>query len=798
MKYNISLLIIGILLLVTIKPLASEYEQARRAPRMHTPVWQAFALSDVELTGSYFKKAMDLHKGYLLSLEVDRLIPHVRRSVGLQGKGENYGGWETHGGCSYGHYMSACAMMYASTGDKTFLDRLTYLLNELKECQDRTDDGWFITGKSARDGYLQLLQGKVVLDRPDETGQPWNYNQNGNSWYCIHKIMAGLRDAYLYAGCEQAKAILLPLADFISDIALNSNRDLFESTLSVEQGGMSEVFADIYSITGNTKYMQTAERFNHINVIYPVSNGEDVLFGRHANDQIPKFIGVAREYEFSPNDLYYRAARNFWDMVIQDHTLAIGGNSCYERFGLPGEESKRLDYSSAETCNTYNMLKLSRLLFMLDGDYKYLNYYEHALYNHILASQDPDMPGCVTYYTSLLPGSFKQYSTPFDSFWCCVGTGMENHSKYAESIYFNDSESLLVNLYIPSRLNWKEKELKLTMETRFSESDTITVHVDKTGNFTGSLLFRYPAWVKGDAVILINSKPADAEMHKGSFIRLTSPVKDGDLITLILKRCLHVDYAKDEPHFGSILYGPLLLAGGLGKENLPDDRVSDNRACRASLPAKNIPMLVGPLADLDSWIKCTSQNPLQFIVKNSGGQRDIELIPYFQMHHQRHTVYWKMYASDEFVYRTRSLTDEVKIGDKQDEKRHALTGGKDSVYWHDFFWANNAQYRMAKEGGWFSYTLRIDKKEVKPYNLICRFWGDESDAYLFDILIDGKYLKTVRLDRKRYLTYVDDIFPIPIEWTRGRDRVNVTFRAPDGKNAGGLYDLKITSDINFR
>ena len=199
---------------------ASEYEQVRKAPRVHVPVWQSFALSEVELTDSYFKKAMDLHKGYLLSLDVDRLIPHVRRSVGLQGKGDNYGGWEKHGGCTYGHYMSACAMMYASTGEKALLDKLNYMLDELQECQKQTPDGWFITGKRGKEGYLQLLQGNVVLNQPDETGQPWNYNQNGNSWYCIHKILAGLRDAYVYAGCRQAKDILMPLVGFYFSYSL--------------------------------------------------------------------------------------------------------------------------------------------------------------------------------------------------------------------------------------------------------------------------------------------------------------------------------------------------------------------------------------------------------------------------------------------------------------------------------------------------------------------------------------------------------------------------------------------------
>lgn len=776
---------------------ASEYERVLKAPRVHVPVWQPFALSEVELTDSYFKKAMDLNKEYLLSLDVDRLVPHVRRGVGLQAKGANYGGWETNGGCAYGHYMSACAMMHASTGDKALLDKLDYMLSELRECQKHAADGWFLTDDRGREGYGQLLRGNVTLNRPDETGQPWNYNQNWNSWYCIHKVLAGLRDAYVYAGRGQAKEIMLPLADFVCRVALASNRDLFQSTLSVEQGGMCEVLADIYAITGDRKYMRAAERFNHINVVYPVANGEDVLFGRHANDQIPKFVGAAREYEFSANDIYYRAARNFWDMVVGGHTLVIGGNGCYERFGLPGEETKRLDFTSAETCNTYNMLKLSRMLFMLDGDYSRLNYYERALYNHILASQDPDMPGCVTYYTTLVPGAFKQYSTPFDSFWCCVGTGMENHSKYAESVYFRNGRDLLVNLFVPSRLHWKEKGLELSMETGFPESDTVTVRVDRIGSHKGSILFRYPDWVEGDAVVSVNGRPALTEGRKGECVRLLSPVADGDVITVVFARGLHVDYASDDPHFGSIMYGPIVLAGELGSGDMPEDRVADNRACRDALPAKDIPMLVGTLSDLDSWIQCVSQRPLRFTVKNGGGQRGVGMVPYFQMHHQRHAVYWNIYSRDEYDRRKRTLTDGVDIGDEEDERRHALKGENDTVCWHDFFWAKNTRFRMARDG-WFSYTLRIDKSESGPYSLVCRFWGDEPEANVFDILVDGRLLRTVSLNRRLHLTYVDDVYPVPTEWTRGKDKVTVTFRASGGKVAGGLYSLKITSDPDYR
>lgn len=780
------------------KVFASEYDQVSKVSYEHTPVWQSFALSEVKLTNSLFKKAMDLHKGYLLSLEVNRLIPHVRRNVGLTGKGKNYGGWETHGGCTYGHYMSACAMMYASTGEKAFMDRLVYMMDELRECQEHTPDGWFISGKRAKEGYQKLLHGEVALNQPDETKQPWNYNQNGNSWYCIHKVLAGLRDVYVYAGIEKAKEILIPLADFIAHIALNSNKDLFQSTLSVEQGGMNGVFTDIYALTGDLKYLETARRFNHINVIYPVANGEDVLFGRHANDQIPKFIGVTKEYAYDNKELYRKAAENFWDMVINDHTLAIGGNSCYERFGLPGEESKRLDYSSAETCNTYNMLKLSRLLFMMDGNYKYLDYYEHALYNHILASQDPDMAGCVTYYTSLLPGSFKQYSTPYDSFWCCVGTGMENHAKYAESIYFKNGNSLLINLFIPSELNWKEQGLQVKLDTDFPESDTIQVYIKDKGKFSGSILLRYPGWVSGKPEVRLNNKKTDAEWKENEYIRLPDTVKSGDTIKIILPQKLHIRYAKDEPNLGSVMYGPILLAGELGKVEGVSDRVSGNRELRKELPVQNIPALVGSLADLDEWIVRDPASPLHFTVKNGGQQKEVSLIPYFRMHHQHHTVYWKIYAPDEYAYRKKVFTDVVKAGDQADEKEHCLQGENDSVYWHDYFWARNTRYRMAKDGGWFSYSLAVDKKEQKPYYLISRYWGDESQAHVFDIYIDGKYLETVNLNRRLYLTYVDDVYKIPEEWTRGKSRVTVSFRAKSGKRAGGLYELRITADPDYR
>ncbi len=775
---------------------ASEIENKQVVACLNAPTWKTFGLSEVQLSDSYFKQAMDRHKSYVLSLEIDRLIPHVLKTAGLQPKGENYGGWEKGGGCTWGHYMSSCALYYAATGEKVFSDRLDYILSELKKCQNQFDDGWFITGKRGKEGYEALLNGQLFLNQPDETKQPWNFNKNGNSWYCIHKILAGLRDAYVYADRSEAKEILIKLSDYIADLAIRSNSDLFQAMLSVEQGGMNEVLTDVYAITGNEKYLQAAQRFNHINVIYPTANGEDVLSGRHANDQIPKFQGVARQYDFINNKAFIRASENFWDIVIRDHTMAIGGNSCYERFGIPGEESKRLDYSSAETCNTYNMLKLSKHLFTHSGNMKYLNYYEHALYNHILASQDPDMEGCVTYYTALMPGLFKQYSTPYESFWCCVGTGMENHAKYAESIYFYTKDSLLINLFIPSTLNWKETGLKMTLRTQFPESDNIQLRLDDNGTFNGNVFIRIPEWLQSKPQIQINGENKEVTIKNGCIV--LQKLRTGDEIIITYQRSLYVDYVKDEPHFGSIMYGPVVLAGALGNDHMPDDRVSGNRALKDAVPLKNITPLVGDLNNLSGWIVEDIQKPLHFKVNNGEKQSSAELIPYFKMHHQRYTVYWKIYSPEIFRQRRQALTDEVMIADTDNEKKHNLQGQNDTIRWHDYFWAKNTQYRDAINGGWFSYDLKINKKETNPYHLICRYWGDETPKHEFDILIDGKLLKTINLNRRLYLTYVDDLYLIPQEWTKGKDKINVRFQAKEEKTAGGIYQLKITSDPDLR
>ena len=551
---------------------------------------------------------------YILSLDINRLISGIRKQNGMEPGAESYGGWEKGGGgCTYGHYLSACALMYASTNDERFLERVNSIVSELKKIQANTDDGWFFGG---RDGFAKVQNGDLYLTKPDDAAQPWNFNENGNFWYSAHKVLAGLRDAYWYVVNNEAKDILLNLGEWILNWSQKTNSDLFQAMLSVEQGGMNEVIADLFSISNDQRYLELAHKFTHTNVIYPVAVGEDVLFARHANDQIPKFIGASRIYELSGVKTMQAAAFNFWDMVINNHTSVIGGNGLYERFGMPDEHTNRLGYSSSETCNTYNMLKLSRRLFTLTGDSKYMDYFERGLYNQILGSQEPET-GCVTYFTSLMPGMFKFYSTPENSFWCCVGTGMENHAKYNESIFFHDNTNLLINLFIPATLNWDEKGLKLNMSTSFPESDTIQVKFENNKAFSGSIYIRRPNWLKTSPTITCNNLPSKFKLENG-FIHLKGSFKAGDVISLVLPQKLYLETMKDDKFVSSILYGPLVLAAELGNRDLPELHIeSPHNMEHFPRPIKNIPFFVGSKTDLDSWIKKDESNTTRFVAKSA-------------------------------------------------------------------------------------------------------------------------------------------------------------------------------------
>ncbi len=463
---------------------------------------QTFPLQQVRLLDSPFKHAEDMDMKYILELDMDKLLAPYLREAGLKPKAESYTNWENTGldGHIGGHYLSALAMMYASTGDTHMKDRMVYMIKELKKCQD-----------SFGDGYLGGIPGGHAMWKEIENGQidagPFSLNKKWVPLYNIHKIYAGLRDAYLYGGSEDAKEMLIKLTDWAIHMVSKLSEDQIQEMLISEHGGLNEVFADVAVITGEDKYIKLAREFSDMSILNPLLQKKDELTGKHANTQIPKVIGYKRIADITGDKSWSDAARFFWEDVVDLRTVSIGGNSVREHFHPVDDYSSMIESEQGpETCNTYNMLKLSKMLFLSEPTSRYMNYYERALYNHILTTEDPVKGGFV-YFTPMRPGHYRVYSQPQTSFWCCVGSGLENHTKYGEMIYAHYNDELYVNLFIPSTLNWKEKGVIITQKSDLPFSDEITYSISANKKTNFKLLIRNKEWlIKYYIKLFINVK----------------------------------------------------------------------------------------------------------------------------------------------------------------------------------------------------------------------------------------------------------------------------------------------------
>ncbi|MBA3321920.1 MAG: glycoside hydrolase family 127 protein [Pyrinomonadaceae bacterium] len=517
---------------------------------------EPFTLRQVELLASPFKAAMERNAKYLLALEPDRLLHNTRKYAGLQPEGELYGGWEARGvaGHTLGHYLTALSQQYAATGDARFRERIAYIIREMAECQKAYGDGYIgALPPLELETMRGFREGKVEVDG--------NFNFKGGAWvpwYTQHKVLAGLKDAWVLGGNTQAKEVTLKLADWIDDVTRPLTPEQQQRMLRVEHGGMRETLADIYALTGDKKYLAAARRFHHEEIMRPLLDGRDELAGKHANTQIPKVIGEARLYEVASETGGRKIAETFWERVVRHHSYVIGGNSDNEHFGLPDKLAAHLGAATAETCNTYNMLKLTRHLFEWQPKAEHFDYYERALYNHIMGSQEPKQ-GMFTYFMSLKPGHFKTYSTPTDSFWCCVGTGMENHTKYNDSIYFHGADDLYVNLFIPSRLTWKEKDLTVVQQTIYPRGNRVALHFAPKKPVLLSLRVRSPQWASGGLNFRLNGRPLRVESSPGSYAEVRRMWKAGDILQVTIPMHVRTEAMPDDPHKVAFLYGPVVL-----------------------------------------------------------------------------------------------------------------------------------------------------------------------------------------------------------------------------------------------
>jgi DUF1680 family protein len=596
---------------------------------------QAFDLADVTLDQGPFLHAQRKTEAYLLALQPDRMLHNFRVNAGLKPKAPVYGGWESEPtwaeinchGHTLGHYLSACSLAYRSTGDRLFKARTEYIARELAQCQAAAGTGLVCAFPDGPALVMAHLRGEKI------TGVPW---------YTLHKVYAGLRDAAVLTDDQTARAVLIRFADWAVEATQPLSDAQFETMLETEHGGMSEVFADLYVMTGDADYRRMAERFSQKAIMAPLARGRDNLDGLHANTQLPKIVGFQRVWEVTGDDRYRDASVFFWKTVALTRAFATGGHGDNEHFfPMANFADHVFSAKGSETCCQHNMLKLTRALFLHDPQTVYADYYERTLYNGILASQDPDS-GMVTYFQGARPGYMKLYHTPEDSFWCCTGTGMENHVKYRDSIYFHDGEAIYVNLFIPSSVTWKEKGAVLTQSTTFPEAPKTTLRWTLTKPTEATLKLRHPHWSR-DAVVLVNGVETARSTDPGSYVDVPRTWKNGDRVELRLTMETAVQHAPAAPDIVAFTYGPLVLAGALGRDGLSpgaDIIVNERKYGQYNDAPFTPPTLAGAPEALARALK-PGDRPPEFTIL-SADQRPVRMIPYYRIAHERYATYWAL------------------------------------------------------------------------------------------------------------------------------------------------------------
>lgn len=622
----------------------------------------AFHPSQVDLLAGPFKEAQRRNAQYLLDLDPDRLLHNFRRFAGLKPKAPRYGGWESTelAGHTLGHYLTAISLYYASSGDERFLERIDYIVDELAQVQ-----------AAQGDGYASSIPGGRELFREIEQGDIWeaeNFSLNGiwAPWYTIHKQFAGLLHAYWYAENEQALEVAKKYADWVYETTENLTPSEWEHMLQTEYGGISEPMADLYAITGDERYLELSNNFHDQAVLGPLADQEPILQGLHANTQVPKIISAARRYQLTGADSLETLATYFWNRVVNHHTFSPGGTGVHEYWQASDSLADHLNAATMETDVTHNMLRLTRYLFTLDPQARYMDYYERALYNHILSSQEP-RKGMMTYLHSLKPGHFLTYSTPEESFWCCVGTGIENHVKYDNTIYFRGQDGgLYVNLFIPSTLDWGEQGLSVRQETRFPVAGTSRLLFSLEEPSERSVRIRRPSWATGDFAVRVNGTPVDATSEPGRYVTLQRRWEDGDVVEIQLPMELRTEAMPDDPTLATIFYGPLVLGGALGTEGMPEGGAfAPSRMEYLREPAPPVPVLVADPSNLREWVERVEGQPLTFRTDGVGRPEDVTLRPFYQLHHQRFNIYWDHLTENEWEQRQDEILS--KFAEADDE-----------------------------------------------------------------------------------------------------------------------------------
>ncbi len=764
-----------------------------------------FPLADVVLLDGPFKHARDLNTHVLLQFDVDRLLAPYRREAGLTPKAESYPNWEGLDGHIAGHYLSALALTYAATRNPECKRRLEYIVSEIRACQNANtanNPEWGIGYAGgvpkSKDIWFGLKHGDVTA-----------YRSAWAPWYNVHKMFAGLRDAWLYAGNEDAKRVFLDFCNWgltITDALPDSQ---MQAMLETEHGGIAEIYADAHRMTGDVKYLTAARRFADRPLLEAMASGRDNLDNKHANTQIPKAVGFQRIAELTRDEEYGRAGRFFWDTVTRTRSLAFGGNSRREFF--PADAACGdfvIDVEGPESCNSYNMLKLTEGLFRADPSARFTDYYERTLFNHILSTQHPAHGGFV-YFTPARPRHYRVYSAPNEAMWCCVGTGMENHAKYNQFIYTHRNDSLFLNLFIASELHWREKGVTIRQETTFPYEEQTTLVVTE-GASRVCVLVRYPSWVAEGALrITVNGEHESYTSHPSSYIAIDRLWTAGDTLRVTLPMRTTVEYLPHVPTYVAFMRGPILLAAKAGTEDLAGLVADGSRwghmAGGKRLPLDEAPLLIeDDIARLAESLVPVEGTPLTFAFPAVSMINPVQALlePFFQIHDARYMMYWmaltraqyqsyrdSIAAADrESLELQRRTVDAVAPGEQQPEADHALQSAEShSGTYLDAFW------RDAGNGGYFSYSLSTNGET--DLRLRVRYWGQEWGRRIFDIYVDEEKLLTEdNTGRWCRSTFQDVEYEIPDSIVRGKRNVRVKFQAQPGSTAGAAYGIQLVRE----
>lgn len=797
------------------RPLPGEDLPRRVAPMVPfeaTPL----PLGQVRITGGPLRQAQDLNAQYLLALDPDRLLAGFRLRAGLDPKAESYGGWDSVQGKQLtghfaGHYLSGVSLMYAVTADPRFKERADRLVRGLAEVQARRGDGYLgaLTDPKGTDAaviFRRIAAGDIRSGGFDLNGM-WS------PWYTLHKMFAGLRDAWRYTTNRTALELEIRFAGWAAGILDPLSEAQVQRMLHTEFGGMNEVLVDLYADTGNRRWLELADRFEHTAFTLPLQRHQDALAGMHGNTQVPKVLGSLERYLMTGRAADAFVAGFFWDRVVQHHTYATGGHGKDEYFGEPDRLSDRVDGRTAETCNVYNMLKLTRRLFAARPDPFYADFHERALFNHILGSIDPK-EGWACYMVPVGRGVQREYERHMldGGFTCCTGSSMESHALHGDGLFSVSPGRLWINLYTPAEARWSEAQVRFEMQTTFPDGEDATLRFQLEAPRPFTLALRRPYWSGDGFAVRVNGEPVPVSVATAgppkaprqtpggpgqpppasTYVEVARTWNAGDTVTVSLPKSLRLEALPDNPRRAALLWGPLVLAGDLG----PDEGDADPSTLR-SRPLQ-APVLVAADRPPSEWVIPIAGRPGCFRTAGVGRDRDVDLVPFHQLHRRTYAVYWDLLTPSEWELKAVDLAAEqerqrrlelatvgfVQPGEMQSE-RDARMQGEDTS-------PDRVMGRAGRRGSkWFSFEL--PRESGHPLALVVTYNRDEWQDRSFRILADGVVVAEQSLERRGPLQFFDVEYPLPAELGGNGDRgpITVRFEAVGGREIGAVYGIRL-------